>query len=65
MELKKGVSSRQIRISVLQLPIFVSVSQLAAHTRVATFILLILLDRALASILILRFLDGYNLNPLI
>jgi hypothetical protein len=37
---------------------------LAAHTRVATFILLILLDRALASILILLFLDGYNLDPL-
>jgi hypothetical protein len=38
--------------------------QLAVHTRVAAFILLILLDRALASVLILRFLAGYNLNPL-
>ena len=39
-------------------------SQLAVHTRVAALILLTLLDRALASVLILRFLDGYNLNPL-
>ena len=60
----KVVSPRQIRISVFQLYIFVPVSQLAAHTRVAAFILLTLLDRALASVLILRFLDGYNLNPL-
>ena len=60
----KVVSPRQIRISVFQLYIFVPVSQLAVHTRVAAFILLTLLDRALASVLILRFLDGYNLNPL-
>jgi hypothetical protein len=40
------------------------VSQLTVHTRVAALILLTLLDRALASVLILRFLDGYNLNPL-
>ena len=60
----KVVSPRQIRISVFQLYIFVPVSQLAVHTRVAAFIFLTLLDRALASVLIFRFLDGYNLNPL-
>jgi hypothetical protein len=42
----------------------VSVSQLAAHAGIATFILLILLHSTLASILILRFVHGCTLNPL-
>src|ERR1700689_3208059 len=41
-----------LRISVFQLYIFVPVSRLAVHTRVAAFIFLTLLDRALASVLI-------------
>jgi hypothetical protein len=55
---KKGCHPDKSKSAFFKFPIFVSVSQLAAHTRVATFILLVLLDPALASILILRFLDG-------
>jgi hypothetical protein len=58
------VSPGQIRISVFQLCIFVPVSQLAAQAGIAALIVLILLNGTLASILILRFLDGDNLNPL-
>jgi len=61
---RKVVLPRQIRISVFNSISSSRLSQLALHTRVAAFIFLTLLDRALASVLIFRFLDGYNLNPL-
>jgi hypothetical protein len=58
------VSSRQIRVSILQLYISVPVTQLAAHTCVATFIGLILFHGPFASILVPRFVYGNNLNAL-
>jgi hypothetical protein len=43
---------RGIRISVLQLCVFIAVSQLTLHASVATFVLRVLFRRALAAILI-------------
>jgi hypothetical protein len=54
----RQVSPGQIRISVLQLCILVTVPQLTLHASIATFILLVLLHRALAPILIRRFVHG-------
>ena len=59
------VSPRQIRITVFQLRIFVTMSQLAAHTHVAALIFLILLDRTLASILIFDFSRGQSQSALL
>jgi hypothetical protein len=51
-------SPAQISVSVFQLFILVTVSQLTLHAGIATLILLVLLHRSLASILILRFFHG-------
>jgi Phage integrase family len=55
---KRQVSPGQIRISVLQLCILITVPQLTLHTGIATLVLRILFHRALAAILISRFVHG-------
>jgi hypothetical protein len=51
-------SPGQISVSVLQLCILITVPQLTLHASIATLILLVLLHRALAPILIPRFVHG-------
>jgi hypothetical protein len=51
-----AVLSSQIGVSVLQLNILITVTQLPLHAGIAAVVLLVLFHRALASILILRFL---------
>ena len=58
-------SPGQIRVSIFQLGVLVTVPQLTLHARIATLILLILLHRSLASILILRFLHRWRPRPTI
>src|ERR1700674_1685337 len=52
------VSPRQIRISVLQLCILITVPQLTLQASIAPLVLRVLLHRALAPILIPRFVHG-------
>jgi hypothetical protein len=54
----KAISSSQIRVRVLQLYVLITVTKLTLHASIATLILLVLLHRALAPILILRFVHG-------
>src|ERR1700730_15053294 len=54
----RQVSPGQISVSVLQLYILITVPQLTLHISVAGLILLVLLHRALTSILIFRFVHG-------
>jgi hypothetical protein len=61
---ERQVSPGQIRISVLQLCILITVPQLTLHAGVATLVLRILFRRALAPILIPRFVHGGFLSSL-
>ena len=60
-----AVLSSQIRVSVLQLDVLITVTQLPLHTGIAAVVLLVLFHRALASILILRFLHRGVSRPTI
>src|ERR1700732_3625521 len=60
----RQVSPGQIRISVLQLCILITVPQLTLHATIATLVLGVLLCCALAPILISRFVHGYFLPSL-
>jgi hypothetical protein len=59
-----AVSPGQISVGVLQLCILITVSQLTLHAGIATLVPLVLLHRALAPILIPRFVHGCFLPSL-